>query len=121
MTTYFGDGNSTTNPVHPRGTLKHSYLYSLPGTYTVKHVLYDSGSPVDSVTTSIFTPNCTFANIYAFNDMNGNCVRDPLENPISGLNLLVEIDFAGVKIDIVNARGAWSMGRLTAGKTYTYW
>ena len=53
--TYWGDGTSQTDPVLNGGS--YGYLtinsrYSSPGTYTVKNVLYDGASAVDSIIAS---------------------------------------------------------------------
>jgi uncharacterized repeat protein (TIGR01451 family) len=117
FTTYFGDGNSQTNPI-PQTFGFANHTYSLPGTYTVKHILKLSGVPVDSVQFSATTTLCAYVGLRMYNDANTNCTYDistesPVYSPIK-----IEIDSAGHK-DTVNVTG-WGSVKVFQGKTYTF-
>ena len=53
--TYWGDGTSQTDPVLNGGSFGYLNIYAsytVPGVYTIKNVLYDGASAVDSIITS---------------------------------------------------------------------
>lgn len=113
--TFFGDGTSkAANIGATNGYVQHQF--TLPGIYTVKHVLYQSGAPVDSV---IFTDTimCNNAIVTAFLDMNSNCTWDATE-PLLTSPVDVEIDSAGVKIDTLTLIGS-AFRTMSFNKTYS--
>jgi uncharacterized repeat protein (TIGR01451 family) len=115
LVTYFGDGTHDTGSVwNTSGYNWHTYAQ--PGIYTVKHVLYLSGAPVDSVhfTDTIM---CKNAYISVYLDQNNNCVKDASE-PLVVAPIELEIDSAGVKIDTATLMGG-CFRKLMAGKTYS--
>lgn len=107
VVTYFGDASSVTTPLSPFGIssahIPHSY--SLPGTYTVKHVLYNAGVAVDSVTFTYEYFFCKTLSVQFYNDANSNCLFDAGDtynvNPIR-----VEVDSNGIAIDTITITSA---------------
>jgi uncharacterized repeat protein (TIGR01451 family) len=116
VVSFFGDGKSA-SPVNMgtvAGTSQHQF--SSPGIYTIKHVLYQSGVAVDSIS---FTDTilCHNALVSAFLDLNSNCTRDAGE-PVLTTPVDVEIDSAGVKIDTITVMGG-AYREMMPGKTYS--
>ena len=117
FTTYFGDGNSQTSPVPQTFGFVH-HTYTLPGTYTAKHVLKLSGVPVDSVQFSVTTTLCAYVGLRMYNDANSNCAYNiPGELPVYS-PVKVEIDSAGHK-DTVTVTG-WGSVKVYQGQSYTF-
>ncbi|MBS1774087.1 MAG: T9SS type A sorting domain-containing protein [Bacteroidetes bacterium] len=115
VVTYFGDG--TNSPGTLSGTSGYSFhIYSLPGIYTIKHVLKVSSVPVDSIIFSD-TVMCQNGYITAYLDVNSNCAWDPSE-PFLSTPVDVEIDSAGFKIDTMSITGG-GYRAMTAGKSYS--
>jgi uncharacterized repeat protein (TIGR01451 family) len=104
--TYYGDGNTDYSPLVASGLGTESvnliHVYDYPGTYTVKHVLYNTGVPVDSVRYSYEYKLCNTFPVKFFYDLNGNCVKDGTE-PYSFLPVTTEVDSNGIAIDTIAA------------------
>lgn len=78
VVTYFGDGTSVTTPLSS-STLSDAHIYhtySLPGVYSVKHVLYNGGTPVDTVDDSYNYLFCRTLPLHFYKDNNSNCLFD---------------------------------------------
>ncbi len=119
VTTFFGDGSSSTNASSYMSAIGITHHYGLPGSYIVKHVLRYNSTPVDSVQFSITTTMCTFAAIRIYNDQNSNCNFDAGETNCWQGSCHVAIDSAGINIDTVLVNG-YLQKSLTPGKTYTF-
>jgi uncharacterized repeat protein (TIGR01451 family) len=116
-TTFFGDGTSMA--ALPFGSPGSGYTYhrfTSAGIFTIKHVLYQSGVPVDSL---VFTDTilCRNAMVSAFLDLNNNCTRDAGE-ALASIPFDVEIDSAGTKIDTMTMLGG-AYRPLIPGSTYS--
>lgn len=116
VVSFFGDGTSASavSMGTVSGTSQHQF--ASPGIYTIKHVLYQSGIAVDSIS---FTDTllCHNALVSAFLDLNSNCTRDAGE-PLLTTPVDVEIDSAGVKIDTITIIGG-AYRNMMPGKTYS--
>ncbi len=105
VTTYFGDGTSFDTAFAAYGGTEgfgaalHPYM---SGTYTIKHVLYDGSTPVDSLTYSRNFTTCENFSVGFYYDANSDCIKDSgdvtLTQPIT-----IEVDSAGIPIDTVSA------------------
>ena len=106
LTTDFGDGTSTTTPLSPGdpGTMYASvpHVYSAPGTYSVKEVLWDGATAVDSILFSHQYLLCNNFAVQFYYDNNGNCAKDGDET-WSFPPVTVEVDSNGIAVDTQTA------------------
>jgi uncharacterized repeat protein (TIGR01451 family) len=117
FTTYWGDGTSSAGII-TNITGSNYHVYTAPGTYTVKHILFNGTSAIDSVQFSVTETHCAFVMIRFYSDANSNCTWDSQEgSPFS--QFLVEIDSAGVKKNIT-VFGSSYMIRVGTGIPYTF-
>lgn len=115
--TAFGDGYTTTNSYSTNGTnISFARQYAFPGTYTVRHILKQSGTPIDTIYTTVAV-YCHNAVIRMYLDKNSNCSLD-LTDSLCAASAKIEIDSAGVKIDTVSLAG-FAYKQLTPGYSYT--
>ena len=112
MTTYFGEGTSSTVSVSPDYvtsggfvSISHSYVHN--GTYTVKHVLTEGGVHVDSLsyTYQYIFCNSIYVNFYL--DVNSDCQYEPGTDYHVYLPVTAEIDSNGVAMDTVSSPGGF--------------
>jgi len=107
ITTYYGDGtNSSSSLLQGFGggyaILNHTYQSS--GTYSVKQVLYDGTTPLDSLTFSYNYTFCSTLPVSFYYDANGNCTYDNTEH-LNAQPIAVEVDSDGVAIDTLSCTG----------------
>ena len=103
VNTLFGDGSSETDTfpaVCGDDTIGHTYSNS--GMYTVKHILLDGGSPIDSVQYSYSFNSCTVIPVQLYFDANSDCIKDSGEHNVTQ-PVLVEIDSNGLSVDTISA------------------
>ncbi len=105
ITSFYGDGNSDSTPVlngFGGGYALVTHNYSLPGTYSIKHILYDGVIAVDSFMTPYEYKFCKTLTSQFYYDVNGDCSKESNEpfilNPV-----LTEIDSNGMVVDTVSA------------------
>lgn len=100
--TWFGDGSSDYAHLftYSASFVYQHHNYSLPGTYTVKQVLYDTIGPVDSVSYSFASTYCKILQLQFYNDTNNNCVKDAGEISPQ-FPIRVAIDTNGVPLDTI--------------------
>jgi uncharacterized repeat protein (TIGR01451 family) len=125
VTTYFGDGLSENDafiPAYtPTGIASFSHAYAAPGTYTIKHVLFDGGAAIDSATYGYTYVFCRTMPVKFYYDYNGNCVFDSLTEPYNYYNAQVEIDSNNIVLDTVSATsGLYYNATGNPGDTYTF-
>ena len=103
--TYFGDQTQdvTGLTVGLMGTENAgvTHTYNTPGTYSIKEVLFNGSTPIDSAMFSYTYLMCNTIFLSFYHDANGNCNRDSTE-PYSYLPVFVEVDSNGVSIDTVS-------------------
>ncbi len=103
VVTLFGDGTSDTSAMSTT-TLSEAnvyHAYSLPGTYTVKHILRLSGVPVDTVSFSYNYLYCRTLPISLYVDNNTNCVYDG-GDVLNTSSARIRVDSSGVPIDTLS-------------------
>jgi uncharacterized repeat protein (TIGR01451 family) len=120
---YWGDGSDTTELatswITDTAITAGFHQYTTPGVYSIKMVLYDGG-PVDSVTVSQDIRPCNFISIFAMVDVNGNCVRDSMDEWVRSSSS-IKVDSAGIPIDtLVICTGMWYRASAPAGTIYTF-
>ena len=104
VVTDYGDGSSTTNTLLAGGALagyvNFSHSYATPGTYTVKHVLRNGTTRLDSISYSYNYRLCNNLSARFYFDGNSNCTFEtgtvdiPIHSPIT-----VAIDSNGTTVD----------------------
>jgi uncharacterized repeat protein (TIGR01451 family) len=109
VTTFYGDGTFNTHLVTGTGgschvSIVHAYSYS--GDYTIKQLLYLSGSAIDSATIFGHYTLCSGMTIRYYYDANGNCVLDGSESDLMSPSL-TEISLNGVPIDTISSIGGF--------------
>ncbi len=121
--TYYGDG--TTDSVSLVNDTVKSYantphVYSSPGTYTVKRVLYYTNTAQDSATEYYTSASCSRFPIGFFLDANGDCIKEDSER-YNGLPISVKIDSSGVPVDTVSSTsGFYYVARGPVGTIYSF-
>ena len=122
VTTFFGDGTSTNIPLTTSGlcyaNVYHSY--NSPGTYSIKQVLYNSTTALDSVTFSYEQNYCKTFPVKLFYDSNNNCLFDSGENYLQH-PVTIEVDSASIPIDTISATSGFYYKALgPAGTIYSF-
>lgn len=81
VTTYFGDGSSVDTMATEFGTHGVCSFFEsyYTGAYSIKHVLYDGTTPVDSVSYTQSFVECQNFTVKFYLDANGNCIKDSSE------------------------------------------
>lgn len=121
--TRFGDGEVTTDAVVSvlgggYVNLNHSFL--APGLYTVKHVLYRGGLPIDSLSYPHKHIVCKTLAYKFYYDYHGSCIYDSAADPLVCLPITAEIDSNGVAIDTVSfTSGFYYDAKGNPGDIYT--
>jgi hypothetical protein len=98
--TSFGDGDSDTTALSTT-TLSDAHIYhtyTLPGTYSVRHILLNGATPVDTVMFSYVYNYCRIFPIGFYKDINSNCSYDG-GDLISMMPATVRVDSNGVPVD----------------------
>ncbi len=104
MITYYGDGAFDTVALSTSGICHADFThhYGFPGTYSIRHILYDSWLAVDSCSYSYYYPFCSTLPIRFFFDNNLNCINDTGDWPTSAV-ITTEVDSAGIAIDTLSS------------------
>ncbi len=124
LRTYFGDGtfSDTTliiSSIPGRGTNCHNYASS--GTYTIKHILYDSIGIHDSVVFTYNHVSCKSLPVKFYFDNNSNCVFDSGDY-YNESAFTVAVDSNGIRMDTVSCTSGffYSVRGATIGSVYTF-
>jgi uncharacterized protein YjdB len=123
--TYYGDGTSDITSLHSFSADSECHAdifhnYNLPGTYTVKQVLYDGTTPQDSATTSVTYNFCRTLPVFFYYDANSNCIKDGGDKVIYH-PVYTEVDSNGVHIDtIVSTNGFYYKALGAPGTIYKF-
>lgn len=104
--TYYGDGHTDSSGLTAAyagsGVASFSHAYSLPGTYSVKTVLLNSGIIFDSLSYSFEFKLCNTLSTQYYYDANSDCIFDGGDSHIS-LPMLTEVDSNGIAIDTISS------------------
>lgn len=106
--TFFGDGTFSWAPVMNGGSYGYisiAHGYNVSGQYRVKQVLYDGGTPLDSITELFTYDYCRTMPIVIFADLNNNCMYDAGIDKVIRVPITLEVDSAGIAIDTVSCAG----------------
>ena len=106
VVTYFGYGTSADSACvfySGKGIVNYDKSYPSEGIYTVKHVLYDGTTAVDSVTYTHLFSFCQVFSLKFYYDSLGTCIYDPFYDRLVSIPLLIQVDSNGTPIDTVSA------------------
>ncbi len=120
--TAFGDGTYDTSALtgSPVSDAHIYHTYAMAGTYSVRHTLYNAGTPVDTVLFSYENNYCSTLPVRLFRDINGNCTMDAGE-PYNNSATAVQIDSAGVVLDTVLVTSGFNyVARGPVGTIYAF-
>ncbi len=123
--TWFGDGDSSTHTISRAysgigGYAVLAHTYSNSGVYSIKQVLYNGTSVVDSFDLTYDYNYCATMPVKYYLDGNGNCTKDGGES-YNFQAIKTEIDSNGVPVDTVIATSGFyytTYGR--PGDIYTF-
>ena len=121
--TWFGDGTSNNTALSTSGvcSANMAHWYSAPGIYLVKQVLYNSGSPVDSVSFSYSDYYCSILQAKFYYDADSNCVYGGYPDFLNNYPLTVEIDSNTIPIDTISATsGLYYKAKGGSGTIYSF-
>ncbi|MEI8279718.1 MAG: T9SS type A sorting domain-containing protein [Bacteroidota bacterium] len=103
LNTTYGDGQSSISSFSAvDGTASFTHSYSYPGLYTIKHVLYNGLTAIDSISYPYTYNLCRTLPIKVFNDYNSNCILDSYPESLANYSTTLEIDSNGVPIDTIS-------------------
>ena len=109
FTVYWGDGTSTSGVVTSFGTTGNFWTdhnYANPGTFTVKTVLDDGTSAVDSGMQTVDN-FCKMVAGGAYLRTDNNCDWNPATEPGMNVPLHIEVRKAGVPVDTIVSNGSF--------------
>jgi uncharacterized repeat protein (TIGR01451 family) len=121
---YYGDGKSDTLPLTPEvvnaaGYAVFNHVYAMPGTYSMKTIICDGLTPVDSQTYSFESVLCNTIKAKYYYDANNNGQYDPTTDPLVTLPMLTEVDSNGIAIDTVcSTSGIYFSAHGVSGDVY---
>lgn len=105
---FFGDGTSTTISTvkgsFGGGVGSFTHNYNLPGTYTIKTLLMNGSTVIDSLTYVNTYKLCNTFSLQYYYDANNNCVFDASDSHLS-LPMLTEVDSNGKVVDTISSTG----------------
>ncbi len=124
LVTRYGDGSIDTTNIFPGAlttitTFSHYYAYS--GTYSIKQVLYNSTSPLDSVAYPYQHSVCNDLSFSLYLDANGNCQFDTASELLNMLPLTIRVDSNGTTIDSISVTSGFHFAAYgSPGTVYTF-
>ncbi len=104
VVTLYGDGQSDTSmfsSVLGGGAAIDTHLYQSSGNYSVKHILFNGASRVDSMRYSYEYGFCRTLPIKFYYDADSNCVKDNTDTYIM-YPLMAEVDSNSIPIDTIS-------------------
>ena len=119
----YGDGSSATmTNMITDSSFVSNHFYQWPGSYPVKCVVFDNGSPVDSLyythTRSSFV--CQDVMIRSYIDVNSDCISDTGDY-YKNLPVSIRVDSNGIAVDTLSSlAGLYYNTTAPVGTVYTY-
>ena len=104
--TYFGNGftlDTLTANILSNGVAYFNMAYASSGNYTIKNILFDGPTAVDSVAYSYTVSLCQNLAISFYHDALGTCVYNDSADVLMPLPVLVEVDSNSIPIDTISA------------------
>ncbi len=125
VTTHFGDGTSHSDSVRSSwsgigGYALFNHIYPTTGTYTIKHILFNSGIAVDSFSYSYDHVYCAEISVRYYNDVDLNCTKSSTE-PLLIKPTTARIDSNGVPVDTITTTSGFNyIAYGTPGDVYSF-
>lgn len=104
LRTYYGDGTTDTRTISPSSEAaltNYNHAYGTSGTYTIRQVLLNGTTVLDSVYFSYNHKACHNVNLSYYYDVDSNCRRSGTEHFLSGPNKVV-VDSNGTIVDTIS-------------------
>ena len=124
VTTYFGDGTNSTETLLPGwggGYAIIEHNYPLSGNYSVKHVLYDGSTPVDSNQYTYKHTLCNTIPLKMYADQDNDCIYTAQTDLNITKPVTVTVDSNGVTIDTLSFINGYNYNAYgNAGDIYTF-
>jgi len=124
--TNFGDGTTAIDTIlvgyaATSGYATFHHLYGLPGTYTIKTLLMNSGVRVDSLTYTYEYKFCNTIAVKYYNDIDSDCAYHASTDIIPTAPFLTEIDSNSIPVDTISsASGFYYDAFGSPGDVYTF-
>ena len=120
--TWFGDGTMAIDtPSTTTGVCMVEHTYTHPGAYSIKHVLYDGTTEIDSVTYSKTFSFCNAVLVRYYSDVNANCAYDSGADFLLSVPMLTEIDSNNIPVDTISsASGFYYTAYGNPGDVYSF-
>lgn len=104
IVTYWGDGDSTERAMYPDGSSTYAsssdaHFYTSLGTYTIRHVLYDTAGALVDTFQYYYTSGCKTIVGYMYKDVDADCASDFSADDILSFPVWMEIKKDGVPMD----------------------
>ena len=120
VTTYYGDGCNDDHALSSSYHTDYAHTYTTAGTYTIKEVLYNGTSRLDSLTISYEYLYCRTLPVKFYYDANSDCVFDAGDS-YSYIPISTEVDSNGTPIDTISAvSGFYYKAYGPPGTIYTF-
>jgi uncharacterized repeat protein (TIGR01451 family) len=122
ITSYYGDGSSDSHPLSATGLHYASFAhhYALPGTYTIKQVLFDGALAVDSTIFPYNYVHCSTIPLKLYFDQNSDCAYNGGDTWIY-TPVRIAVDSNGIAIDTVSVmRGLYYRTNGGPGTVYGF-
>ncbi len=121
---YFGDGivpvDSAIVSGNNGGYALINHSYAATGTYSVRLVLYNGNTKLDSLHFTYDNIFCSTTSVQFYNDANSNCIKDATESN-SQQPVLVQVDSNNVHVDTISATsGFYYTAYGNAGDVYKF-
>ncbi len=122
--TYFGDGTSDvsalTTGLPGIENVNVTHVYALPGTYSIKEILRNGATAIDSTLFSYRFQLCQSFAVKFYFDANGNCTKDSAE-AFNYLPIITEVDSNGVAVDTISGTSGFEyLAYGSVGDVYTF-
>jgi hypothetical protein len=123
LKTFYGDG--TSDSVALINTVDYAYLntlhiYSCPGTYTVRRILYLAGMPRDTIIRTYTHSFCRTIPVKIFTDNDADCILNGTDN-FNPTPVWVKVDSNGIAIDTISVTNGLHYRALgPVGTVYTF-
>jgi len=119
--TKFGDGQTLTNTFSANtGSAVYSHSYGSSGVYTIRYILYDGNTAIDSVTSNYHYLLCRSMSVQLYYDDNGNCIKDGSDISLSQPTL-IEVDSNNTPVDTISAiSGFYYTARGNSSDIYSF-
>ncbi len=117
--TFFGDGGTDIAAITGGGWATFIHNYPQPGTFSITHILYNGGTPIDTLRYSYKFLMCKEIALKFYIDTNSNCIKDNGEH-YNNIPVLIKVDSNGVTTDTISATsGASYIAYGNTGDIYT--